>query len=63
MEKEVHRRTGDELKRLKEHVAELQAKQTSYEIGKEYKGEGVEVKGMFDEKGGMHGLSNERGQW
>ena len=40
LEKEAHQRRCDELENLKEHVAELQAKLTSYYIGIEYEEEG-----------------------
>jgi len=33
LEKEAHRRTVDELEKLKEHVAQLEAKVRSYEVG------------------------------
>ena len=50
MEKEAHRRTVEELEKLKEKVAELEAKARSYEVGAECDGEGVNRFGMLDDK-------------
>jgi len=50
LEKEAHRRTVDELEKLKEHVAQLEAKARSYEVGVECDGEGAKRFGMLNDK-------------
>ena len=50
LEKEAHRRTMDALEKLKEHVAQLEAKARSYEVGAECEGEGAKRFGMLDDK-------------
>ena len=49
-EKDAHTRAVDELQKLKEYVAELEAKLRTYEVGAEFAGEQVKRFGMFDDK-------------
>jgi len=50
LEKEAHRRTKDELEKLKAHVAQLEAKASTYAVGAECEGEGPKRFGMVDKK-------------
>ena len=50
MEKDAHKRAVDELQKVKEYVAELEAKLRIYEVGAGFAGKQVKRLGMFDDQ-------------